>query len=253
MFRKLKYYVQIFPLIKYVSNWYQIIFLYLFPGREVVLKLRNGIKFTITHHLDALTVKEIFLDKDYEIPIKNTKTIIDIGANIGTYSLFAAKKFPHSNIYAYEPEKSTFRVLKKNLEENGVKNVKSFRLGVSSKPGFRYFYTYQASGFTSLLPTRKDGKRQKVKVTTLLKIFKDNLIKTCGLIKMDCEGAEYEILLNCPDSLFKRIKAFVLEYHDGLSEHKSTELVNLLSQKAYKVRVRKHPLEDDIGIIYAKK
>jgi FkbM family methyltransferase len=251
--RKIRYLVQIVPLVKNVTNWYQIPLQLLFSSRQIILKLKTGERFKIGHYLDALTIKEIYIDKDYKVSFKNPKTIIDIGANIGTFSVLQAKLNPRTNIFSFEPSLKTFKLLLENIKLNHVKNVKTYKLGVADSVGTRTFYSHPASGLSSLNKKRGGMVKNKIKTTTLSDIFKNNKITKCDLLKMDCEGAEYEILFNTPTRIFKKIDKMVIEYHDMLTEYTHKELKDFLKQKGYKVKLVAHELETDIGIIFAKK
>ena len=236
---------------RHITNWYEVMFLFFNPGRNVILVLRTGNKFKIGHYLDALTIKEIFIDREYNIKLDNPKTIIDIGANIGTFSVLIAQKYPRSKIYSYEPAKETFKLLKYNLKLNSTFNVTANKLGVSKKSGSAIFYTYPASGLSSLSNKRKGAVREKVKLTTLGEIFKTENLRSLDLIKMDTEGAEYEILMNAPDNVLFKVKNIVLEYHDSLTEYKHKDIIKLLKSKNFNIKVKRHSIENDIGIIYA--
>jgi hypothetical protein len=66
---------------------------------------------------DLLTMREVFLDRDYDFPVRdNVKYIVDAGANIGLASIFFANKYPDAKIIAIEPEKENFLLLKRNAQ-----------------------------------------------------------------------------------------------------------------------------------------
>jgi len=253
MFRKIYYYLQIIPLISGVENWYDIIKIYFFPARPVVLKLKNGEVFKIGHYLDALTIKEIFIDQDYNVKLKNPKVILDIGGNIGTFSIPFAKKFPKARVFSFEPSPKTFDFLSFNIKENNVKNITALNIGIWSKKQKTVFYKNKASGLSSVFvkAKREGSTREKVSLETLSNVFDRNKIKSCDLLKIDCEGAEYEIILKMSIKILKIVKNFVIEYHDSLTSHKHIELVNYLKKNGFKTKVKPHPWETDIGIIYA--
>ena len=68
----------------------------------------------------------------YKLDIQN---ILDMGANIGIWSILLSKKFEKSNIYAFEPIKKTYDLLQKNIDLNNVKNVKIYNYGIYSAEG----------------------------------------------------------------------------------------------------------------------
>ena len=69
---------------------------------------------------------------------------------------------------------------------------------------------------------------------------------------MDCEGAEYEILLSTPDDIFDKIVRIVLEYHNNLTEFSGLKLAHFLEEKNFKVEQTQNDIAG-CGIIYAEK
>lgn len=250
--KKLIYYLQIFPLIKYVKNWWKIMEIYFHPNKPVVLDLRSGSQFKINHHLDALTIKEIFIDQDYRPKLKDPKVIIDVGANIGTFSILAALKYPHSKIYSFEPADRTNSLLNTNVKLNNITNITTIKKGVSSSVGKASFFTHPATGLSSLTRSRPGMRQINILLTSLPEVFSQFSIKKCDFLKMDCEGAEYDILFSLPNNFFKKLPYIILEYHDSINKHRHSELVTFLKQHNYKIKISSHPLESDIGIIEAK-
>ena len=217
------------------------------------MKLRSGAEFKVSHLLDILTIQEIYVENQYHIPLKSPKIIIDIGANIGTFSILMAHKYPKAKIFAYEPCPSTYKLLTHNVYINNVKNVKTFQLGVTGTRGKIDFFVSKASGLGSLFPTGRFFKKTSINTDTLNNIFIQHDIKKCDLLKLDCEGAEYEIFFSIHPSLLKKIDNIVLEYHDHLTKHNHHQLIKFLRNQGYSVRVVPHPLETCIGILYARR
>jgi FkbM family methyltransferase len=124
--------------------------------------------------------------------IKDDAVVFDIGANIGWYSLNIAKKYPSSNVVAFEPIPKTFDYLTENISLNEVKNIRINNLGLSNKAGEFVFYYYEGgSGNASSanLTGGNDVKEIKCKVTTLDEYAtSENL--SVDFIKCDVEGAE---------------------------------------------------------------
>lgn len=251
--RKLNYYLQILPLINFVPNWPLIICCYLFPHHHYRLRLQTGQIFEIDHYLSALAIKEVFLDRDYFPQTQSARVIIDIGANIGTCSVFMSQTFPLARVYSFEPDKKTFELLKTNLWLNRCLNVLTVNRGVSHKKGSANFYSCQASGNSSLNPISSHYPitKTRVQLTTLPDIIKKYRLPQIDILKIDAEGAEFDILLNQPYLPFKKIKEIILEYHDLLTLHRHEEIVTKLHQLGYKIIIRPHPLEDGVGIIHA--
>ena len=210
---------------------------------------RNGIRIKTDDAVSAATVAVIFIKKDYgDIP--DNSVVIDIGANIGVFSIFAARG-KNNAVYSYEPMLENFNLLKENIRINNLGGkVFPFNFGVSAKRETRKLFL-GGSPFHSLLSVEESpfnvlhgaGKLPKqefseIRCLSLKDIFDENNISVCHLLKMDCEGAEYEILYNAPDQYFKRIKEIRLEYHNHSSSQSNSgeHLKKFLEKKGFTVK-----------------
>lgn len=154
---------------------------------------------------DYYAMCAVFIDDIYKIEeINSPSVILDIGANIGTFTILAAKKFPHAKIIAVEPEPDNIEMLKKNIELNQIKNVEIRNVAVSSGYGMAKFYIDkdQPSAHT-LHGDPNDKNRESIEVKTVpLSDF-----GRIDAVKIDCEGAEVQILDgNIPDCQFVAVE-----------------------------------------------
>ncbi len=175
--------------------------------REIVI---DGIRVTVRRRSsDLFVVREIFKRTVYSTPPKGI--VIDLGANIGAYSLYAARSA--TKVYAFEPESSNFEQLKKNIELNRALPIHIFKKAASGTNG-----TAQLSlgainkGASSLVLKRSDAQEQ-VETLTL-----DHILSLCGLshvdfLKIDIEGSEYELFENASIHTLRRISTIVMETH----------------------------------------
>jgi hypothetical protein len=92
---------------------------------------------------------------------------------------------------------------------------------------------------------------EPVRILTLDELFEKFDIKSCGLLKLDCEGAEYEILLNASDTTLHRIRNIAAEYHLGLNDHTPEQLADFLNGKGFEVTVLPKRSAED-GYLYAE-
>lgn len=166
---------------------------------------------------------EIITDDEYGIDtMPEVKTILDIGANIGMYCITVAKKFPNAKIIAVEPSSDTYKRLLHNISESGVKNITAIKKAVAGSAGKAELYMDANPGSSSLYMYDAPDK-ETVETITL-----DSLLSAYhpDIIKLDAEGAEYEILKNrIPESKF-----LVLEIHPILGGS-IKELVKKLETK----------------------
>lgn len=251
--RTLNYYAQMFYLIECVSNWPLIIVSKFLPNFNYQLRLKTGQIFEINHFLSALTLKEVFYDGDYHPKATKASIVIDIGANIGTCSVYMSTLFPKSKIYSFEPDPNTFKLLKTNISLNHLSNITLINQAVSNKSGHTIFYSCQANGLSSLNKTKLPYKVAKTQVvlTTIPDIMKKYQLTQIDVLKIDAEGAEFDILLKTPKFPFHLIKELILEYHDRLTSYRHEEIVEKLHKVGFKIVTRPHPMEEGIGIIHA--
>ena len=144
-------YLRYLPVIIFkIKNW--LVFLLNYAGlRNTVAEyiFRNGIRIKTSDSISATTIAVIFIKRDYG-GIPNNSVIIDIGANIGVFSIFSAGK---SNIvYSYEPMSDNFRLLEENIKLNKLENrVFALNIGIAAKREKRKLYLGK-SPFHSFLP-----------------------------------------------------------------------------------------------------
>jgi FkbM family methyltransferase len=150
-------------------------------------------------------------------PIPKGGSVIDIGANAGFFSMFAASRFDQPKILSYEPIPVNFRQLQKNRELNPQHDIHPHQNAVAGKAGeITLTFDPSDSFTTSASMTRKqEGEEIKVTCVTLKDIFEKYGLERCDFLKMDCEGAEYDIFYNCPEDILSRIDQIAMEVHKG--------------------------------------
>ena len=159
---------------------------------------------------------EIFIGDCYPIGSykKGKKVIVDIGANIGLFTFYAHMKFPKSKIISVEANPNNFKILEKNINNNKLNDVvKIFNYVVSLNEDQQPFYLSSNSGWSSIYNKRgaKDGNLIYLEPISLSKLFKKNNLTIIDILKIDIEGAEYDILLN--DKFFDNyhVKELIVE------------------------------------------
>ena len=194
-------------------------FWFTFP-KELIVQLDNlhVVLRTKTPHqkiVDLYMAASCILSHQYthgDFGIRKKDTVIDIGAHIGSFSIFAARDAQGGKVYSFEPDPANFAQLTKNINANRAVNVTASQRAVYATSGEAYLsQNILNSAERSLY--QKGGKRVRVPTTTLLDIFSEYNIATCNLLKLDCEGAEYDILFGAPRELFGRIEKIVMECH----------------------------------------
>jgi FkbM family methyltransferase len=173
---------------------------------------------------DPLAIYQVLVRRgrkaEYYLPdTLQPNVILDIGSNIGTSILFFHDRFPAAKIYGFEPHPETFRILEKNVA--GISSIQVFNYALGAANGHvsvpfdgadfsRFTLSKNPGGDWSgpLSPTGCEVKHAGEVVGSL------GLTKV-DLIKIDCEGAEYDVLTSLPPDLLSRCKWIVGEMHDA--------------------------------------
>ncbi len=229
----------------------------LFRGKarpnQLTIRLRgSGLQFQVRTALDVWVIKETCLDRDYErmTPLQDGWTILDIGAGLGDFTVYAARQSPHGKVYAYEPFPESIELLQRNLALNHVDNVGAQGMAVAGRSGTLALNIGSAEAVQHSVVA---GGAQTIEVTavTLAQIFEANGLQQCDFLKMDVEGAEYGILFMTDQALLKKIKRIALEYHDHTSAGQHAALRDFLVEQGFLVEVRRNPVHDYLGYLYA--
>ena len=142
--------------------------------------------------------------------------VVDIGANVGMVSIYIAKRFPVVRVLAFEPIPDNYAHLLTNIAGNGVTNVVPHQMAVTSDGrDLRMIVNFanNSGGGTGNLRDMDLPAHDyyTVKSTTLDQVFAANGITMCRLLKIDCEGAEHEILMNA--KCLDRVEYLSGEFH----------------------------------------
>lgn len=165
------------------------------------------------HHVSEI----VFLDRF----LKPHMTFIDIGANQGEFSLFAASKLLNGQVYSFEPVKKQFNSLIENKKINNFNNIFAFNYGLSNEKGRLAIYTSDDlnvhHGFHEGLSTLyQSPERTKLEEYVELKVFDEEFenISRIDFVKIDIEGAEMFALLGMKKSLQKFKPTILIELNE---------------------------------------
>jgi FkbM family methyltransferase len=241
---------------KKFKNWYlyPLIYLNIIKRGFVTFKTNSGLKMKIrVKSTDLMQLTTIWLTREYEAPgfeIKENDTIIDVGGHIGLFMLFCEQFCHKGKIYCFEPASDNYKIFLDNTKLNNFKNVFPFNIAVSKQDGkIPLYLNDDTSGHSIFL---KNSNSIQVDSITLQKIFDLNNIEKCNLLKLDCEGSEYEIIDSLPESYFSMIDKMIIEYHFAEKYPKLlTNLIKKLERTSFSVDVKK--LSGDMGLIFAIK
>lgn len=221
-----------YHLFKTFQNWW-LYLLYksgLADIETLVFETRNGVIVEVPLRL-LQTFKEIFIDECYlaglELGIGSDPTIIDIGANAGYFTLFAVSFYPQAKVFSFEPVPANYAQLQRHCDLNSARKIKCFPQAVAGHSGEINLTFDPSDSFTTSATMFNFGKATEkylsVPCVTLQELMDKNAIDRCDLLKMNCKGAEYDILYNCPPDYLKRIDQIALEVHRDRQENQNIE------------------------------
>lgn len=233
------------------TNWPEYLVNYVLRKRiPTEYRLRSGLRVIDGTGTLPGTLAEVFVRRRYG-PLERMRTIVDIGANVGSFALYAAQSCPEARIFCYEPEQLNFSLLSHNLHINGLDDrVAAFQSAVGSLSGDRVLAVgvSQVNAFDYL----RDGvNRQTVACTTVREIRCAHQLERLDLLKMNCEGAEYEIFESCSPADYEGILNIRLEYHNvDAANRNGASLRRYLQGRGYTIERFTRRLTDS-GFIWA--
>ena len=238
-----EYYFIFFPIISLLYN-------------VLVIPLPRGRVILYGHKLKILGYKkswfifnEIVNNKIYErfYTFKKGDVVIDVGANIGIFSVSVAGKVGSNGcVIAVEPEPNTFHLLSMNSSRYG--NIIPIPKALGNRIGLLKLFISQSNpGGHSFKKVEYEDRFTLVEVTTLDKLVEDVRINKVDFIKIDTEGFELEVLEGTKKTLTTFYPHLALEYH---SKKDKKAIIAYLSSVGYN-EIKIMEIDNDLGYIYA--
>ena len=240
---------------KLIKNWYNIpcVYFKIIKKKYFIINLRNNLKCKIRiNSTDLQAFANVWLNKEYEnigFLIESDELVIDIGAHIGLFTIYASQFCKNGKIVCCEPIKKNFDLLKENVSMNNLSNIILYNNAITDKNDKVKIYLNNDAAANSIYG---DGENyEEVNTLSLSKILDENMNeKIC--LKLDCEGAEYQIINNTPDRYFEKIFKICLEYHiinnDRNQIKKMKKRLSVLNYELIETKT-----SDKLGLILAKK
>jgi FkbM family methyltransferase len=200
------------------------------PGYTTLI---DGFHFTDSRSFLA-GYDEIFRKENYKFATQNSAPlIIDCGSNIGLSIVYFKQLYPSSRIIGVEPDPTIFEVLKKNILEKGLQQVELINKAVF---GFETTVNFLAEGgFSGKISSNNEFKGLSVESITLTNLIGDRKV---DFLKIDVEGAEYDILLEGQNKL-SQVENLFIEFHsEAGKEQKLGELLNILKTHSFRYHIK---------------
>lgn len=193
---------------------------------------------------DLILVKQLLMDngeydfiysKEFDY-LKNSKFIIDAGANIGMFSRIIGEVCKNATIISIEPENDNYNLLQKNLNDkkyickkNGLWNKKEKLIVIPSKMG--------EWGFTV---EETNENKYDVFGIGIIDIMKEYNIDYIDILKMDIEGSEYEVFDNSCEKWIDKVKVIIIEIHDRNKKWCSLRIMKIMKKHNYDYKYYKN-------------
>jgi FkbM family methyltransferase len=219
---------------------------------HVIFETRSGLKLKIrVKSTDLMALTNVWLIQDYsskDFSIKNDDIVIDVGAHIGLFALFASQYCKNGKIYCFEPVKENYDLLLDNIKLNNLTNIIPFNCAVSDKSSKVKIFLRDDEASHSMYIT--NSNYVEVSSMTLDDFFKETKIKKCDFLKLDCEGAEYDIIDSLTPKNFEIIERIAIECHFANSKPLLIKnLTKILEMSSFDTKTK--PIFSDMGFIFA--
>jgi len=231
--------------VKKINNWPDY-FLDLFSlslRKFTVFNMKDSLKYLVrARTCDRGIITTVALADQYEVDklsFSDNAVVIDIGAHIGIFTVYISKKA--GTIFSYEPLPENFGLLQENVFLNSIENkTRLFNCAVAgTKKTMKLYHSKENTGAHSF--SGSGNRYTEVPCISLQEVFDTNKIQRCEFLKIDAEGAEYEMLYSLPKNYFTRVQRIYLEYH-ALAPKKSgecsAELKKFLEENGYTVTIK---------------
>lgn len=207
------------------------------PTEPTRIRMRNGKAIWYRPKFDPVALGEIFIAESYGelLPSATPKRIWDIGGNIGCFAIWMLLRYPKANITSFEPCAETFEILTKNQAEwkDSAWHIRPFGLADRDQMASA-FVPLESYGQTSR--HAQTGIPTHLSLRNIATVWEEEGRPAIDLLKIDCEGDEYEILAGLPDGMWKAISTLLVEVHPR-TDKAPNELKARLEANGFRVTV----------------
>jgi FkbM family methyltransferase len=226
---------------------------------ELTFRMRNGYT-VVSPNADGarFPLYEVFADDGYDLQhlvagVDSDATILDVGGQIGSFSLAIVSALPHAQIHVYEASPTSAAYVTRNMVANNLQDRVTVhaKAMAGEKGSFTFVDSGTASGHNGL--TAPDGLGQEVTVDCVT--FDDAVAAAGGsvqLVKMDVEGAEYDIILRSNPASWGDVRKVVMEYHP-VPGHSLEELVTFFASVGITPTSHDPGLREGLGLMWLER
>lgn len=236
---------------KVTRNWWSIFPVMAGLRNQAIIEFKNGLRFYYAKDLFSV---EHFLEQPYGLAEVKGRVVIDVGAFSGDSTIYFAWRGA-KKVYAFEPIPTAYEMAANNIRLNGIQNIEIFNEAIGYTEGELVLDKDQTADRSfSMAEHPKEGAGGKRIHVKPFESLVSELRLDDAVLKMDCEGCEYEVLLNARDELLLPFGQIILEYHHGADKiverlAKAGYETNLLDIKGRHVR----ETSQGLGLLYARR
>lgn len=184
---------------------------------------------------DEKILAEIYQNRVYSrAEISDGDTVVDVGAHIGAYSLYAARRTPSGRVLAVEPAPLNLHHLTANIRRNGIRNIRVAECAASDREGSAELFFLGDSALYSLTPPQPRSISVPVRIRRLDDICREAGITGCSVLKIDAEKSEMAILKGAP-CLLESTRQVILEAERDVVS--TSELVEFFGARGFSTEV----------------
>jgi FkbM family methyltransferase len=187
----------------------------------------------------ALIYNEVMVKHEYfqeGLSVLNARCVLDIGANIGIFTMAVKQKAPEAAVYAFEPIPDTFKALEQNVCSLGCSDVYLFNVAIGSQDRVEKTFTYfpHMSGNSTAIPTLKESQKpimdqifgkeisdilsqsetRLAQIRTLSSVIREQAITAVDYLKIDVEGDEISVLEGVEEMHWPIFRQVAIETHN---------------------------------------
>lgn len=195
-------------------NWWKL-FTAKVSHSPTILQLRSGVQYVVRPTsgdlgvINEAVILDSYLGSGY-VSCQPNSIVVDVGANIGDFSVQAARLCKTGRVYAIEPVRENCLCITRHIALNELTNIELFPIALG---GYNGEVSIHLNGSMSSVEWGS-GELRTVQQLTLREFMRIANIKVIDLLKLDCEGAEWEIL-PAAESVLSAVRQICMEYHNG--------------------------------------
>lgn len=179
------------------------------------LHLRDGGAFVVRRFMTLFIYQEIFVDRCYDLPFRLPlqPVIVDVGSNTGLFILRMKQLYPDARIFGFEPLPANYSQLRTNIKASALRDVFVFDSGVGGRARTETLHVHPRNlGGNSIIASEAmSGRGLPITIIDVEQMLAKTPDSRCDLLKLDCEGAELEIMQAITPKIADRIMTIVFE------------------------------------------